>query len=278
MSNRILQVQVQDHSLDPAQAELWISVAAEQVTPTTEVRGRLTGPRCLHAATVEVAYPFRPLLRRPDGVADLTVRTVVPEPSLWEPACPFVYEGVVELWQDGRRCAEAAFRHGLRRVVLGPRGLRINGGPLTLYGRTAMDGDEAGAASLRAAGCNLLLAPADTAPWDLADAQGFFVLGRLSDLRDSSFQRAAALSDHSSCLGWLLPDPRAGWDVGTIQNLHGCGLVGVNLHAAPSGPLPRGVDFIACPSGHVAAFRGAGLPLLLLGGGHESTGVFGTVK
>lgn len=44
---------MREHSLDPTQAELWITVSAEHVTPATELRGRLAGPRCLYAATVE---------------------------------------------------------------------------------------------------------------------------------------------------------------------------------------------------------------------------------
>lgn len=278
MSNRILQVQVRDHSLDPAQAEVWISVLAEHVTPTTELRGRLTGPRCHYAATVEVAYAFRPLLRRPEGLPDLTMRAVIPEPSLWEPACPFVYQGVVELWEDGLRCDQVQLRHGLRRVVLGPAGLRVNGAPLLLRGRMTMECDEARSASLRAGGCNLLLTPAETALWDLADVQGFFVLGRMSDVEDAFLQRAVARSDHPSCLGWLFPEPRGERHTAAIQRLHGRGLVGVELHAAASTPLPRGVDFIACPSDLAVELHRIGLPLLLFGGGSGSTGVFGTVE
>ena len=61
-------MQVCEHSLDPAQAELWISVTAEHLTPTTELRGQLAGPRCLYAATVEVGYPLRPFTRCAEGL------------------------------------------------------------------------------------------------------------------------------------------------------------------------------------------------------------------
>jgi hypothetical protein len=110
MSNQILQVQVREHLLDFAQAELWITVSAKHVTPTTELRGRLAGPRCLYAATIEVGYPLRPVPRRPEGLAGLAARVVIPEPSLWEPQCPFVYQGAVELWQDGARCDQVQLR------------------------------------------------------------------------------------------------------------------------------------------------------------------------
>ncbi len=57
MDNRIRQIEVRDRSLIPAEAEVWITVTPEHHTPTTEVRGRLMGPRCPYASTVEVAYP-----------------------------------------------------------------------------------------------------------------------------------------------------------------------------------------------------------------------------
>jgi DNA-binding CsgD family transcriptional regulator len=151
MSNRILQVQVREHSLDPAQAELWITASAEHVTPATELRGSLAGPRCLYAATVEIGYPLRPFMRRREGMEGLSARVVIPEPSLWEPQCPFVYQGTVELWQDGARCDQVPIRRGLRRVTLGRGGLRVNGRPLALRGRSVDKCDENQIAALHRA-------------------------------------------------------------------------------------------------------------------------------
>ncbi len=267
MSNQILHVRVHDHSLDPAQAELRIAVAAGRVAPTTELRGRLTGPRCAYSTTVEVAYPLRPL---PDSDG-LSARVVIPEPSLWEPACPFLYEGVVELWEDGARCDQAPIRRGLRRVLLGPGGLRVNGEPMLLLGRTAVR---------PADGFNLLLAPTADAPadvWDHADVQGCFVLGRLDDWRDASLQSAIALSDHPSCLGWLTPPPDGAEAVAAMRRLNRRALVGVELEEAPREPLPAGVNFIACPSECAEDLRPLGLPLLVYRGA-LSPGVFGTVE
>ena len=101
MSNRIRQIVVRDHRLDPAEAEVWITVVPEELTETTRVAGRLMGPRCPYSATVEVAYPLR-TWKREDEEADaksLTMRVVIPEASLWEPESPFLYQGPVELWQ-----------------------------------------------------------------------------------------------------------------------------------------------------------------------------------
>jgi hypothetical protein len=114
MSNKLRQVTAQVRRLSAAEAEVWLLVEAERVTPATEVRGRLVGPRCPGASTIEVAYPLRPFPRPPQGVPPLSRRVIVPEPSLWEPGQPFVYRAVVELWEDGQRCDVAEFDYGLR--------------------------------------------------------------------------------------------------------------------------------------------------------------------
>src|SRR5262249_10296749 len=99
MSNRIQEIIVHNHSLDPAEAEVRVTVVPEEADPRCEVRGRLMGPRCAYASTVEVAYPLRPLARGAAETSGLTMRAVIPEASLWEPACPFLYQGPVELWR-----------------------------------------------------------------------------------------------------------------------------------------------------------------------------------
>jgi hypothetical protein len=104
MSNRILNVELHTRRADVAEAEVWVSAVAERLTPTTELRGRLVGPKCPGVTTVEVAYALRPFPHPPAELAGLVGRVVIPEPNLWEPERPFVYDGVIELWQDGERC------------------------------------------------------------------------------------------------------------------------------------------------------------------------------
>ncbi len=229
MSNRILRVQVRDRSLDPAQIELWVSADVAQAAATAELRGRLMGPRCRYAATVEVAYPLRPFARRPEGLSGPAARVVIPEPSLWDPEGPFVYEGAVELWEDGQRCDEAPLRRGLRRILLGPHGLRVNGQTLALRGRSVTACDETEATALRRAGYNLLLAPAETGLWDLADRIGFFVLGRLREPDEAPlvwaehrpiirlalagfWRRRMSAGRASQSAGSAPPAPRSGWN------------------------------------------------------------------
>ncbi len=254
MTNRIRHIEVRDRSLSPAQAEVHVLVTPEQRTPDTEVRGRLMGPNCPYSNTVEVAYALRPLAEAGEGEA-LACRVIIPEPSLWEPESPFLYRGPVELWQDGSRADRVTVSHGLRQIQLGPRGLRVNGRPLTLRGREADRLSEDEALALRRVGCNLLVAPATEAAaplWDTADRLGFLVLGRVADADEETLRRLADLDRHPSCLGWLVPAPGelrgrlpAGWRVG--------------VEGQGGAALPPGVSF-------VVGREAAGLPLLVTGG------------
>jgi hypothetical protein len=114
MSNKLLQVIPQLRRLSAAEAEVWLLVETEHVAPTTEVRGRLVGPRCPGVSTIEVAYPLRPFPQHPAGVGvpPLSRRVVIPEPSLWETEQPYVYRAVVELWEEGQVCDRAEFDYG----------------------------------------------------------------------------------------------------------------------------------------------------------------------
>ena len=122
----------------------------------TQVRGRITGPRCAYATTVEVAYPLRESSREyyKDGVPRITSRVLIPEPNLWDPISPFLYLGKFELWQSDQCCDQAERTIHLEQISLGTHGLRWNGKPLTLRG-VARDTDlECDALELRRAGYN----------------------------------------------------------------------------------------------------------------------------
>lgn len=209
MDNRIVRVSVRDHTLVPASAEVHVVVQVALHTPTTELRGRLMGPRCHFASTIEVAYPLRPL---PVPAADadaLVARVVVPEASFWDPQSPFLYGGPVELWQDGQCCDTVAVRHGLRWLRWGPQGLRVNDQPFTLRGRR-LSGPvtDAVALQLRRAGYNLLVAPiAEPSLWDTGDRLGFLVVGEIDALNPTMLGRVENLRRHPSCLGWLASNP-----------------------------------------------------------------------
>jgi hypothetical protein len=111
MTNRIIDVTVSNYRLDPHETELRIHVEVADITSTTEIRGRLVGPRCEYSTTVEIAYPMREVERSPNHVV---VRVVIPEANWWEPETPFLYEGPVELWQDGKLCDRRDVSHAIR--------------------------------------------------------------------------------------------------------------------------------------------------------------------
>jgi hypothetical protein len=253
MADRITRVEVRNRSLTPAEAEVWLTVHAEAVTAVTEVRGRLMGPSCPYSSTVEVAYPLRPLLRPAEDVPPLTVRVVIPEPSLWEPESPFLYRGPVELWQGGERQDRATVRHGLCSSSLTPRGLRWNGKPLSLRGRAVRGLTDDNALSLRRDGFNLLLAPLDEpGAWDIADRLGFVVIGQAASLDDDAVSQMRRLAGHPSTVGYLFDTPPA-------RPLPADGFrIGLRGAAAP------GTAFLACPAWQ-AAFAPPDIPLLVLG-------------
>jgi hypothetical protein len=158
---------------------------------------------------VEVAYHFRPL---PPGAAvpagAVAVRALIPEASLWGPETPFLYEGPVELWEEGRLLEKVAVRHGLRHVALGPAGLRVNGRPLSLRGRELAGCSEEQALELRRADYNLVVVPAGAGgAWEVADRVGLFVLGRPGGAEEGV---PAERTRHPSHLGWLGAGPAGG--------------------------------------------------------------------
>jgi hypothetical protein len=274
MDNHILHIQVLNRALDPVEAELWVHVAPQRLTPITEVRGRLMGPRCRYSSTVEIAYPLRPFSRPPQLPAglspSLTMRVVIPEPSLWDPESPFLYEGPVELWQDGRPCDRIEVRHGLRRALLGPQGLRWNGAALTLRGRRSGAATEDEVRAWRDQGVNLLVVPVsdDTRQlWDVADRIGMLLLGRVSSPDEAVLAGVRRLSGHPSALGWLIEGPALHCRESAPQLADVArGILGARLDEPPGQALLPAVRFIACPVERAEEFAGLGLPLLLIGG------------
>jgi hypothetical protein len=280
MSNRICDVWVLDGRRDPAEAEIWISVRPERLTSSTQVQGRLMGPRCPYASTVEVAYPFREQSRQyeKEGEPHLILRAIIPEPSFWDPESPFLYEGPVELWQGKERCDRVNFRHGLRDLRLGPRGLRLNGRSLTLHGVERDVCSEEECLSLHQANCNLFVAPLtpEAAPlWDLADRFGFLVLGRITTTKDFKFARA--LTKHPCCLGWLLPPGVVPSDLlvvvaSALEDASQGHFLGMELQQRPTEPLPPQVTFVVCPETLLPELTEIGQPRLIVRhtSGHNS--------
>jgi hypothetical protein len=270
MNNRILDVSIHDRSLDPGNVELWITVTPDQLTATTEVRGRLMGPRCPYANTVEVAYPLRPIPGlKSDRPGSLRRRVVIPEASLWDTESPFLYEGPIELWEGDQHVETHWVRHGLRHATLGPRGLRINGRLFSIRGRMCEMLTEAESVALRQEGVDTLLAPLTPAAlplWDLADRFGFLVLGRV--LTDETLvQRLRELGRRPSCLGFVVDDTGLSTDglvlLSSIVADHGR-LLGLTRRDWMTRPIPREAQFVLVHEGDEVP-PDSTLPCLVLG-------------
>jgi len=153
-----------------------------------------------------VAYPWRERDRQyeKEGDPTLSLRVIIPEPSFWDPESPFLYEGMIELWQNKERCDQALFRQGLCTIDLGKAGLRWNGRPIRVCGVARTSCSEEEALRLHQAGCNTILAsvgPDSSSLWELADQFGFLMFGLVESRPQAA--RARELSRHPSCAGWI---------------------------------------------------------------------------
>lgn len=258
MTNRILDVVVVDHRLDPVETELRVHVRVESLTPTTEIRGRLLGPRCLYASTIEIAYPLREVSRD----EHIELRAIIPESSWWDPESPFLYEGMLELLQDGVPCGQAAIRHGIRRLQITSRGLRLNGQPYTLRGKIVEPVlTEVDARALRAAGFNTLLtnvADANVSLWSLGDRLGFFVLGTSNDIA-RHLEIRNELTGHPSTFGWVFS--RVDFLSGPSHETERAMFHGVNTSAP--GDLPN-ADFLCCLEQELAWLDATDVPKIVV--------------
>src|SRR4051794_25399442 len=83
--------------IDPMSAEVHVFVPSTDAE-STEVKGRVLGPRCRFATTVEVASP----LQRRTASGAVFLAGTIPEPSLWDPESPFLYQAIVEWRPEGQ--------------------------------------------------------------------------------------------------------------------------------------------------------------------------------
>jgi hypothetical protein len=258
MTNRILDVVIVDHRLDPVETELRVHVRPENLTPATEIRGRLSGPRCPYATTIEIAYPLREVER----TGHIELRVVIPEPSWWDPESPFLYEGAIELLQDGVSCEKRTLRHGIRRLQLTSKGLRLNGKPFMLHGKLVEPGlTESDLKQLRESDINALLTIVDDtgiALWEVVDRLGFFMLGTSNELVHF-LEHRNDLASHPSTFGWIFN--RADYLAGPHEDDARAMWYGVNTSAR--GELPN-ADFLVCRENELSWLDDVPLPKLVV--------------
>ncbi|MSQ95665.1 MAG: hypothetical protein EXR98_14045 [Gemmataceae bacterium] len=258
MLNRIRDVVVLNHRLDPVETELGIHVLVETLTAGTELKGRLTGPRCVFSSTIEIAYPLREL-ERTDHVE---LRVVIPEPSWWEPETPFLYVGVLELWQDGEFCQRAVISHGMRWLQLTSKGLHLNGTPFILRGKIVEPTlSDSAARMLREQGYNALfttVADPCLELWSLADRVGFLVVGTADKLA-TFLDCRNDLTAHPSTFGWTFN--RAEIDQAPLQEEGLAMFYGINTSAKSR---VGDAAFLVCEETELAWLDDAELPKLVI--------------
>src|SRR5260370_42670761 len=102
---------------------------------------------------------MREVLRRYEryDIPGLSLRVVIPEPCLWDPQSPFVYQVETELWQSGQLCDQVRTSRCFYFLKLTPQGLRWNGRPMTLSELERSRLTEPEALEMRQAGHNTVL-------------------------------------------------------------------------------------------------------------------------
>jgi hypothetical protein len=204
------------------------------------------GPNCPYASTIEVAYPLRPFAKLPEGFSPMTRRVVIPEPSRWDVVSPFLYQGFIELREDGQMCDRISVRHGLRAVQIGAYGVRWNGDGILLHAVERDQMPAAEVAQLREVGVNTIVTSAEQKEL-VAEAErvGMLVLVKVKQPDADVLRLSPAI------LGWVLPSAAlANWPVwhdwlAAAHKLRQ--IVGMELETVSALPLPPEVRFVMGP-------------------------------
>jgi hypothetical protein len=266
MIPRITKIEVANHRFDPTEAELRISVMVAPGSNNLQIRGRTIGPRCLYASTVEVAYPLRALAMEALEPDILAARVIIPEPCAWEPASPFLYHGIVELWQADQRLGQTVFERGLRQLQIGPRGAKLNGRPLHLHVKEIGEDHTVDLHEVRASGFNCVLVqlePSDRL-WSEADRIGLLVIGRIGPA--TSVEMLNAFARHPSCIACVFESKEGGRAATGHDKIWTCasGRIWLGLDVCkPSNGTRAGVDFLVCRSQARPLMIGSDIPLLV---------------
>lgn len=275
MTNRIRQCHWYPRILDPTLAEVAVAVYPERLASRTQVRGQVTGPHCEYSTTIEVAYPWRETSRtyEKEGEPHISARAIIPEPSLWEPQTPFLYEATVELFDNGRLSDKVTMRLGLRDLKLGGRGFLLNGRPFTIHGVARERFTPEDLPELRQAGFDTLLARLGSPFGDLFDAAdrlGFLVIGWLAEPHWPGSNNP--WGKHPSALSVVVA---AEAERGLTLSLAVCGfanhpayepLIGLEVTETPGGALPGedfDYDFLVCDRPLLADLASNPLPKLV---------------
>jgi hypothetical protein len=256
--NRIGSLRMEIRTLNPAEADVRFHVAVDRPDDRLGLKGRLVGPRCAYASTVEVAYPLSEAA--PGGPNRLSTKVVIPEPNLWEPACPFLYEVTLELFRDQSRIDAITLIVGLRTVAVSGRSFVLNGKRFELKVMEAVHATESDLAPARKQ-FNTVVLPVshDARPlWHACDQIGLAVLGRVKS------QAAPELFANHACLvGWLI-DADNGFETDSTDLRIAHVPIGFRFGNDAPAAKPSDADFVIVAPDANEHFQKWGMPVIEL--------------
>jgi len=85
---------------DTSVAQFLVRLTLDGSVTDCTLQGSVVGPRCPGITTVEIAYP---LVLVETNEANASLKGVIPEPNLWTPEAPFVYEMTVDVRLGDRK-------------------------------------------------------------------------------------------------------------------------------------------------------------------------------
>jgi hypothetical protein len=267
--NQLNWVHVKRLSVSTEEVEVWLQVHAQKITSGTEVRGRIVGPRCLYAKTVESVAPLRSVVGRSGDQAELIARTSFAAPGFWEPRNPLLYRVVVELWQDEQRCGVSGFDLGFRTIEMLPNSVSVNQKPLSLQGMSHLPQSPEDASVRRQAGYNLVLAGKGQWNWWVrANPMGFLLLERAA-LSTLTPQYISLVSQQPCFFGFVLDKELLDCPPSESERLLRAWqkrrvFIGLELDESPPPLLPNGLSFLICPESMLPALETIPLPKLVL--------------
>lgn len=268
-SNRLKEIDRFKLTVSPTAADIWFKVVVQRITPGTEIRGRIVGPRCLFAKTTEFVSPLRSVSHRKDEQATLIARTAIRNPGFWDLDNPLMYRVVIELWQDGQRCEVSGFDLGFRTIEMNPSNVFVNKQPFVLQGTTYLPQSWEEAVDHRQAGYNLVLArKGQWHSWIRANPMGFLLLEEVA-LSTLTPQYIGLLTQQPCFLGFVLTtellDRSPSKAARFLRPWRERGVfIGLELDKTPSSSVPDGLSFLVCPESVLPELSTISLPKLIM--------------
>ncbi len=261
MAQNPIKLALRQQRLDPTEAEVWVSVIKDPGQSISDMDGRFVGPRCRYASTVEVAYPLRPVPHLADDPGSITKRVVIPEPSMWTPQSPFLYEVSLRTVEGDSETIELV--HGLRMLEFKPQGISLNGQRFTPKVVAGEEWSDSQMERLRQQEVNTLLVDmhgVNLRLWDRADQLGFFIVGELSTAQ--SLPLTAMVGQHPCTLGWLI-DQEMVQAASPMAEMAKWQRFGIRL-SKPTADLPAWASFVAGEANTLSKLEDIAIPKLCL--------------